>query len=149
MNRLFWLLVIAALVLGTGGAFAQSTTKLCVPTGNGNGCQNVDSTFPLPTTATTSPAAGSTTTGGTTIAVTSTFQQVLAAATGRKSCLVQNTGSNTQYVYFGVIGSATLSNSFQVAPGQPISCATPNGVVLTDAVNITGTAGDAYVAASQ
>jgi hypothetical protein len=96
-------------------------------------------------------ASGSVTTTVTnsTISVTNTFQQALAASSSRKSCLIQNTGTHVEFFYFGTIGSATISNAFQVNPGQTISCATPNGLVLTDAVNVAGTSGDGYVAVNQ
>jgi hypothetical protein len=89
-----------------------------------------------------------TTTVNSTISVTNAFQAALAANTGRAACVLQNTGTHTMYVYFGVLASATTSNGFQIAPGQTISCNVP-GVVLQDAVNITGTAGDGYIVTSQ
>lgn len=95
------------------------------------------------------PMPSSTTTTNGTIAVTNTFQTILTATRPRLSCTMQNTGTNTQFVYFGTLANATLSNSFRVSPGQTISCAVANGIALTDAVNITGTAGDGYVMASQ
>ena len=85
-----------------------------------------------------------------TISVTSTFQSALAVQSGgRHGCLIQNTGTHTEYVYFGAIASATTSNAFQISPGQTISCASVYGVIAQDAVNITGTAGDGYVVTSQ
>ena len=89
-------------------------------------------------------------TANSTISVTNTFQAALAVQTGgRHGCLIQNTGTHTQYVYFGAIASATTSNAFQLSPGQTIACASVYGVVAQDAVNITGTAGDGYVVTSQ
>lgn len=92
---------------------------------------------------------GSTTTTNSTIAVTNTFQQALAASSQRIACLLQNTGTHTMYVYFGSIANATTSNSFQIQPGQTISCALLNNAVLLDAVNVTGTAGDGYIITNQ
>ena len=97
----------------------------------------------------TSPLGATTTTATSTISVTNTFQVALAGNTYRNACLIQNTGTHTEYVYFGATGSATTSNAFPISPGQTISCATVNGLVLTDIVNITGTAGDGYIVTSQ
>lgn len=105
---------------------------------------------PLPiTTIDSGPGTATTTTSNSTISVTNTFQPALAASATRKSCTIQNTGTHVEYFYFGAIGSATTSNGLQVNAGQTISCATINGLVLVDAVNITGTAGDGYVVNSQ
>lgn len=90
-----------------------------------------------------------------TIAVTNTFQSVIAANTNTKGCLIQNNGSNTMWVYFGTIGTATKAKSFTLRPpgtgiqGGSISCATGGGSILTDQVSITGTATEAFTAASQ
>ncbi len=98
--------------------------------------------------STVSPSGKTTTTANSTIASTGVFQAALAASATRTGCTLQNTGSHVQYVYFGTIGSATTSNAFQVNAGQTISC-TAGVIVLTDAVNITGTTGDGYIVASQ
>ncbi len=52
------------------------------------------------------------------------------------------------FVFFGAVASATLTNSWQVLPGQTISCNGP-GVVLPTVVAITGTAGDTFVTGEQ
>jgi hypothetical protein len=92
---------------------------------------------------------GATTTqAGGTVAVTNTFQTVLAASASRKSCTLQNNDTNVMYVFFGTLGSATLTNSFKLAAGSAISCLVGN-IVLTDAINVTGTATGAYVISSQ
>lgn len=89
-----------------------------------------------------------TTTASGTIAVTNTFQTALALQSTRNNCTLQNQGTHTMYVHFGVLADATLAKAFQLAAGQAITCSNP-GVVLTDAVNVTGTSGDAYVVTSQ
>lgn len=94
------------------------------------------------------PAAGTTTMAGGTIAVTNTFQQALAASATRKGCTLQNNDTNVMLVFFGTIGSASLTNSFKLAAGQAMSCNVGN-VVLTDAVNVTGTATGAFVISNQ
>lgn len=81
-----------------------------------------------------------------TIAVTNTFQSLFAALQNRKSCTIQNNGTNKMYI--GVGSSPTLTNSFQVPAGATFVCATM-GVTVNDAIAITGTAGDAFVAKRQ
>lgn len=115
------------------------------------------------TTATPLPVTGSsslpiviaplpvTTTMATAAPTTPTFSSILAASSTRKACLVQNTGTTLAYVYFGATGSASTSNSFQVAAnGGTISCNTPGGPVLTDNVAATCSSGTcAFIIASQ
>lgn len=90
-----------------------------------------------------------------TIAVTSTFQNVLSAQNGgRTGCTFQNQGTNTMYVFAGAIGSATIAKSLQITPGQIFMCGligsnSAANAVIQDAVNITGTAADAFVMNSQ
>lgn len=83
-----------------------------------------------------------------TIAVTNTFQQVLARQDGRSGCTIVNYGTNTMWVFFGPIASATKAASIQIDNKIPTYCQF-GGVVLVDQVSITGTAGDAFFAASQ
>lgn len=129
----------------TADAHAQSVTRLCLENPNNpSQCWPVTPSYGFPTTV----AGGSTTHVGSTIAVTNTFQAALAASSTRKGCMLQNNGSNTMYVFFGTISSATTSNSIKLAAGQTVSCNVP-GVVITDAVAVTGTMGDAYVVTSQ
>lgn len=91
--------------------------------------------------------SGTTQVGGT-IAVTNTFQTVLAANTNRKGCLFQNKGTNAMLVYFGVLGDATAAKSYSLPAGAFISCAQAN-IVITSGVNVTGTAADTYVISNQ
>ena len=121
-------LIIAALLwaIGASFAFAQSpvqTQPKGVTTGNYSG----------------------------TIAVTNTFQSVLAASsatTGRLACAIQNNGTNSMYVYFGPIANATTAKSVKLAVGQSVNCNSGN-VVLKDQVSITGTSGEAFYASQQ
>lgn len=137
------------LVLAPTFALAQSNTVVNYKKTSTDPGTAVSPTNPLPVAITEGTSGVTTITSNSTISVTNTFQQALAAATSRQACLLQNTGTHTQYVYFGTIGSATTGNAFQLSAGQSISCATVNGLVLVDAVNITGTSGDGYVIASQ
>lgn len=83
-----------------------------------------------------------------TIAVTNTFQSIIARNTNRSGCTVQNTGTNTMYVFFGPLADATAAKSVKLAAGGAVSC--NNGpVTLTDEVSITGTATEAFFAAHQ
>ncbi len=95
------------------------------------------------------PSGGTTTTTQTkaTVAVTNTYIQALASSATRKGCLIQNVGTHTMYVYFGAAPGDTTT-SLQLAPNTAISCAA-GLIVLTDAVQLTGTAGDVAIVASQ
>lgn len=137
------------LVLAPTFAFAQSNTVVNYKKTATDPGTAVSPGNPLPVAITEGSSGVTTTTANSTIASTNVFQSALAASTTRKSCLLQNTGTHTEYIYFGTLGSATTGNSFQLSAGQSISCATVNGLVLTDAVNISGTSGDGYVVASQ
>lgn len=86
-----------------------------------------------------------------TIAVTNTFQSVFAAdttKTGRVACTIQNTGTNSMYVFFGAIASATIATSVKLAAGQAVTC-NNNPVILKMQVSITGTATETFYAAAQ
>lgn len=100
-------------------------------------------------TSSSSPQGATTTVTAGTIAVTNTFQAALAASTTRKGCLLQNKGSNVMYVYFGVIGSATTPLGIELSNRSSITCGTYGNIVATDAVNVTGTAGDQFVVTNQ
>lgn len=103
----------------------------------------------------TQPQPVTSTNVSSTIAVTNTFQSVIAASPATKGCLVQNNGANTMWVFFGPIAGATKAKSFTLRPpgtgiqGGSISCATATGAVITDQVSITGTATETFTAASQ
>lgn len=139
-------------------ALGQANSAYVLPGGCGSGSFATGTAQPLTTDATgrlcnTGPATTSTNLSGT-IAVTNTFQSIQAANTSntRKGCLIQNNGSNTMWVFFGPIGSASKGASYQIAPasasaaGQAISCANGAGGVAQDQVSITGTSGDAFTA---
>lgn len=84
-----------------------------------------------------------------TIAVSNTFQSIQVFNRGRTGCLIQNQStSNTMWVYFGPVASATKAASFilDTAHGLSISCAVGGTSVVDDQVSITGTATDAFVA---
>jgi hypothetical protein len=140
---------------GTGAAFPTPSGQLApgaavlVPTGpivNGqpvvapptaiNGvpvtCTNCSPS--APTGASSNPSNG-------TIAVTNTFQSLIAQNSTRKACSYQNQGTHT--MYFSVAVSPTLANSFQVPAQWTFNCTNAN-VVITDAISITGTSGDAF-----
>lgn len=107
----------------------------------------------------TSPSGVTSLNASGTIAVTNTFQSVFTAgstsaggAGTRRSCLIMNTSANEQWVHFGS-DTATKANSIPIDPpatlghaGGYVTCANPGGTVAQDAISITGTAGDAFVA---
>lgn len=97
----------------------------------------------------------------TTIAVTDTFQQVFAALTtqrGRTGCTIINYGAATMWVFedstaaglvaANVSATATKAKSVQLATNQAYSCGT-NGIVISSAIFITGTATQAFYGAQQ
>jgi hypothetical protein len=86
------------------------------------------------------PASGTITLGG-------TFQTILTQPQSRSGCLLQNTSAHTMYVYMGALAAATLTNSFQLLPGQQFSCAMPGGaVIVSDTISITtSTTADPFV----
>lgn len=100
---------------------------------------------------TTTVPSGVTTTMATAAPTATTFSSLLAASATRKGCSIQNVGTTLGYVYFGVNGSATTSNSFQVpANGGFISCNNVNGTVLQDNLSATCASGIcAFIIASQ
>jgi hypothetical protein len=77
--------------------------------------------------------------GSTSVTLGNTFQTILAQNKARRSCLLQNPTTATEplYVYFGVLGSATIAKSFSLAPGMSINCSSPGGAVESRAVNVT------------
>lgn len=93
------------------------------------------------------PQRVATATTSVTISVSDTFQQALASAS-RNSCTIQYKGTHTGYVYFGTTANATETKAFTLAQGQSVNCLV-GGVVLTDAVQVTATAGDVFAVTQQ
>lgn len=94
----------------------------------------------------TVPVAKQSTNAASTVAVTNTFQSIQIQTSTRTGCTVQNnSASNVMYVFFGPIGSATLAKSIKLATTQALNC-NVGGVILTDQISITGTAGDVFYA---
>lgn len=92
-----------------------------------------------------------TTNASSSIAVTNTFQSVFDQSDvliGRVGCTVQNTGTNSMYVFFGPIAGATIAKSVKIAAGQSVGC-NVGGVTLRDQISITGTATETFYAAQQ
>lgn len=86
---------------------------------------------------TTTPVGGTVTTHG-------TFQTALASSATRKGCLVVNTSTDVEYVFFGANGSATEATSIPLAAaavaggqGGSLSCAVGGLAVATDNLAIT------------
>lgn len=82
------------------------------------------------------------------IATTNTFQLIQTITNDRVDCTIQNnSASNSMWVYFGLIASASKASSAILAPGQTLSCRAAGGnFVLKNHVSITGTSGDAFYA---
>lgn len=102
---------------------------------------------PLAVTCTTcspsAPVGASSNPVNGTIAVTNTFQLLIAQNASRRGCEFQNQGTHT--MYFSVAASPTLANSAQVAAGAWFYCSVgSSNIVKTDQVEVAGTAGDAF-----
>lgn len=117
-------------------------------------------------TVVTQPGAALSGDASGTIAVTNTFQQVWGNTVNtsgnggtsgqRKGCLIINTSTNRQWVYFGPLAFATKASAIPLEPatainalGGYVSCATGSGSTLQDQISITGTANDTFVAKQQ
>lgn len=92
---------------------------------------------------------GQTVVTATTIAVTNTYQALLARDDGRKGCLFQNQGTHTMFIFPGTIAQGTTAGvnagtgAMQVTAGGTFSCGLGN-MLLTDQLVVTGTAGDGF-----
>lgn len=113
-------------------------------TQNQNGQKCVDVTIAggavttLPTGVISTDASFTVTTGG-------SYQTVLAANATRKACLFQNPTTATEVVTFK---AGTQATAYTIAPGATFSCATTNGLVLTDAITATAATTSHAVAGS-
>jgi len=150
------LLSIPAFAQGTGGAFTTPSGEtvpgymLLIPAGpieNGQPVAAPPGPFnPLPvicpTCSPSAPIGASSNPVNGTIAATNTFQTLINQNPSRRGCTYQNQGTHTMYV--SVAASPTLANSLQWAPGAFFYCSGPWNIVITDAIQITGTAGDAF-----
>lgn len=83
-----------------------------------------------------------------TIAVTNTFQALLTANVNRLDCVIQNTGTNAMYVFFGATADATIATSAKLVAGQSLYCTLGN-VNYLGAVAITGTSTETFYAVYQ
>jgi hypothetical protein len=85
---------------------------------------------------------------GVTIITSNVFQQALPSKR-RNGCAIQYTGTNTGFVYFGLITQATTPTSIQLTAKQSVSCASTDTLVAVDAISVTGTVGDTFVVLQQ
>lgn len=134
-SKLSWLALWGALLF-SGAALSASSDVTTSPLG----------VTIVPSSGTSGNKSGS-------ITLTNTFQSVFPSAAGRRTCLIQNTGINDQYVYVGPIAGATKATSFTIgaaaqagAGGGWFSCQSLNGLVVVDQISITGTTADTFVA---
>lgn len=101
--------------------------------------QSLSVTTPFQTTSTISNGS---------VASTNAFQSIMASSATRKGCRIQNTSSNTMYLYVGAPSAATTPKSFQLLTKTFWDCAF--GVtVITDQISVTGSAGDTYTTVRQ
>lgn len=81
-----------------------------------------------------------------TVASTGVFQSIQVANTSRNGCLIVNTSSAEEWVFFGPIASATEATAVPLYADQSVNCSTGSGGVLSDQVSITGTATSTFIA---
>lgn len=149
MKKFFKRLILGVLIAlpWIGAASAQQVNMYWWNGTPGTSCPScwipVSPTNPFPTAPGSAVANFPETNANSTISITNTFQSALAASSTRKGCWIQNQGTHVMYIYASETNSPTLANSTQFSPGQQYIC---NGV---GAVQITGTAGDAYQVVSQ
>lgn len=125
----------SAILVPTGPI--SSGQPIVGPPGLNNGlpviCTNCSPS--APTGASSNPVNG-------TISVTNTFQSLIGQNNSRKGCVFQNQGTHT--MYFSVATVPTLANSLQVPAGAFYYCSGPSTIVILDAIQVTGTSGDAF-----
>lgn len=122
---------VVAILKGVFAKLGTLVTNLGAPFQAGGSIGNT-SFVATPQSGTVTVDSGTVTTGG-------TFQAAVASSGSRKSFLIENPTTATEplSVCFGTIGSCTVTNSITLAPGGSIT--PPNGVVPTDAINVTAT----------
>ena len=93
--------------------------------------------------------ASSVTTGGA-VAQANVFQLVMPANLKRVGCNIYNKSADTLLVYLGTPDAATAANGIPLRAGGSLMCGTPQGIVITDPISISGpNAGAAFVVVSQ
>lgn len=116
----------------TGAATAANQTATQANAGSSaskaTAVQGLANGLPVATTA----QAATSTLSAVTLTTAGTFQTVLSS--GRKSCRIQNTSTDLEYLFLGS-GTASASSSLQLLPGQVFSCA-DSGVVITDTIQM-------------
>jgi hypothetical protein len=165
-NLLRWACAIACVLLPSLASAQSTGSSVIFPSGWAPGqsvctkqvdgsCVPVSAANPFPVTggggggATGPTRATSTTTPGS-VTTANTYQSALASNTSRNGCTIQNTSTSTMRIYVGAVGSATDAGAFQIAAGGSFSCASPGGIVITDAISVaSSTATSSYVVVSQ
>lgn len=151
------ILTILALMLTATAAMAQSTTSVQVTNGGG-GTSAVtycivgtvtSGSCPMPVTSTgggTAPGPATVTPTNDSLSITlgGTAQNALTANATRKGCTIQNPATAADqgigaaenlYVRFG--GTAvSASDSWELTPGQSMSCAPSSGQIVVTAVSV-------------
>jgi hypothetical protein len=123
------------------GSIVNGQPVVCPP-GQANGlqvnCTNCSPSAPIG--APSNPVNG-------TIGATNAFQLMIAQNASRRGCSFQNQGTHNMYV--SLASTPTLANSWIWFPGEKMYCAGASNVVVTDTLQVTGTAGDAFAGAWQ
>jgi hypothetical protein len=121
------LLLALALSLCVASAHAQQTIKACVPTGNGNSCQDVTQSYPLPVNQ-----AGASHTN-----ITTNTDTVVKASPGTFIGLIVNTAgtTSTATVYDNTACSGTKIGTFATTAAVALSfgVSASTGICVTTA----------------
>jgi hypothetical protein len=126
---------------------ARAADPIGYVAGDGVNTVPVTAATPLPVTLANGAAGAASTDASGTVVTGGTYQTVFVANAGRRGCLIQNpvTASEALNVKAGVMASP-----FTVPIGGSFSCASPGGLVVTDAISVTAaTTAHAFAAVSQ
>lgn len=146
------LMLCATPACAAGGVFIQDMTNLNrTMTVNADG--SINTTSASGSSFTVKPLAVPSVQDSSTIAVTDTFQSVMAANTSRNGCVILNNSTHRQWVYNGTTPTKAVAFPLEAASaanaaGGSFSCTIGTGVV-SDQIWITGTAADTFVAREQ
>lgn len=124
-------LVTAIPALAAAPPAIRESVAVCDPNAPSH-CVAPNSSGGTPTS--TLPSGVTSTDASFTVTLGGTYQTVLAASATRKSCTFQNPSTATEVVTFKV---GTQATAYTISAGQSFSCATTNGLVVTDAITAT------------
>lgn len=122
-------------------------TALCCANASAQTTKNNNSPIAVSLVSIPTPASVATKAHfGGTVTTANTFQQIVAADPTRHGCLIQNTSSNNEYLFYqGAVEIPSTAQSFILQPYAFFGCRASDGSPIKDALWITSaTAGSAY-----